>query len=121
MGPFANRDYLRCQEHDRLGRRCLLVADGVHRQHCSQAERGWHYWPPLEDVVARSSYVIGFDPAARCPRCGQQHDHVVTYEMFGRTVVDAVSTTCPVRPGWRQRIARRLGDALAWVSKAVGQ
>lgn len=61
----------------------------------------------------------------RCPLCGGE-----TYAPGTATTLVRCARGCNVplarepavpRPGWRQRIARRLADALAAVSRMVGQ
>jgi hypothetical protein len=58
----------------------------------------------------------------RCPLCGG-----ATYAPGTATTMVRCGRGCNVplapapREGWRQRIAGRLADAIAFVSKAVGQ
>jgi hypothetical protein len=62
-------------------------------------------------------YIIGIDPGAPCPRCSRIHGVASTYDASGR-LVSWERDQCR---GWRARIARRLADALAAVSRLVGQ
>lgn len=82
------------------------------------SETSWHFHAPT------------FFPAATRTACGQVLPADVAETMLLGETQSAGSycqacTRAVIREmqakGWRQRIARRLAEALAWASRAVGQ
>jgi len=58
------------------------------------------------------------DPRVMSARpCSVCEFHTFTHELDA----EGRCPSCAPAPGWRQRIARRLADAIAFVSRAVGQ